>query len=381
MTTEQSFFLSALSDHLHRNPTNIPSALDWNEITSIAKSHQVEGILYYQCKQQCFLQGYSSTLFYYTNRAKTIAALTERLNEVDIEHFIIKGASVAAFYPVPALRTMGDTDLVVHREDRERTNEIMLGLGFKNQSSFDDREWVYYKGDMEFELHDHLVYTEDVNQDKHVTFFNDFWKYVHDGELDPNFHFLFLLLHLRKHLMNSGVGFRQFMDIAVMMQQDLNWGWIIERLSELELLEFCQTVVALIEKWFGVPAPVPNLTKEIGEYFCETAAEAVFKNGVFGFDNAENSDNVVINARIAGKSSTSLVAHKLFPSYRSMCIVPYYSFLKGKPWLLPAAWLYRIVRTVVQGKTKNRMKFLADSFVDKEKIERRNEELKQWGLK
>lgn len=160
MTTEQSFFLSVLSDHLHHKPTMTPTAvLDWNEITSIAKSHQVEGILYYQCKQPYFLQGYSSTLFYYTNRAKTIAALTERLNEVDIEHFIIKGASVATFYPVPALRTMGDTDLVVHREDRERTNEIMLGLGFKNLSSFDDREWVYYKGDMEFELHDHLMYT------------------------------------------------------------------------------------------------------------------------------------------------------------------------------------------------------------------------------
>lgn len=380
MTTEQFFFLSVLSDHLHRKLTAIPATLNWNEISSIAKSHQVEGIIYYQCKQPSLLPGYSSTLFYYTNREKTISALTKRLSDEGIEHFIIKGASVATYYPVPFLRTMGDTDLVVQRENRGRTNEIMLELGFQNQSCFDDREWVYYKGNMEFELHDYLVYTEDVNQDKHVAFFNDFWKYVHDGELDPNFHFLFLLLHLRKHLMNSGVGFRQFMDVAVMMQQDLDWNWIAEQLRELELLDFCQTVMGLIKKWFDISAQVPFLTKEISEGFCEEATDAVFKNGVFGFDNVENNNNVVINANLSGKSGLVVAIHRLFPSYKTLCTVPHYSFLRGKPWLLPVAWLYRIARTAAQGKTKNRMKFIADSFVDREKIEKRNEELKQWGL-
>lgn len=138
--------------------------------------------------------------------------------------------------------------------------------------------------------------------------------------------------------------------------------------------------MALIGKWFDIPAPTTNLTKEITDGFCEAAAAAVFKNGVFGFDNAENHDNVVINANLSGKSGVTVALRRLFPSYKTLCTVPHYSFLKGKPWLLPIAWLYRIARTVVQGKTKNRMKFLADSFVDREKINKRNEELKQWGL-
>lgn len=140
-------------------------------------------------------------------------------------YFVIKGPEIAEYYPVPALRTMGDVDIVV--KDRSVAHEVMIKQGFTNITKLSDREWQYYKMNMEFELHDRLVYKELINMDLQEVFFNDFWKYVENNKIDLNFHFVFLIYHLKKHFMNSGVGFRQFVDLAVLIKNaELNWDWI-----------------------------------------------------------------------------------------------------------------------------------------------------------
>lgn len=34
--------------------------------------------------------------------------------------------------------------------------------------------------------------------------------------------------------------------------------------------------------------------------------------------------------------------YKLFPPYGDMQLIPWYSFVDGRPWLLPVAWIYRL---------------------------------------
>ena len=212
--------IAILRDHLDQTPTS-PFNTDWGELLALSKKHEVTAIVYAQCKSfipQAYIEEYrrawSAILFYYTNRVKMMEKIEAAL--ADIEHFMIKGPSVAQYYPFPAFRTMGDTDIVIHTEDRTEADRRLRELGLACLSSFVDREWQYCYHNMEVELHDHLVYTESVNVDAQERFFNDFWKHVQNNELDWDFHFLFLILHLRKHFMNSGIGLRQFMDIAVL---------------------------------------------------------------------------------------------------------------------------------------------------------------------
>ena len=127
---------------------------------------------------------------------------------------------------------MGDIDIVLSTDDRVKAHEIIQNLGYRN-TVYEDAEWEYVKNGIEIELHDKLEYEQ---LTEHDLYFNDFWKYVktENGEsyLDPNFHFLYLLLHLRKHLISFDVGFRQFMDIAVMAEFNkkiLDWPWIIRK--------------------------------------------------------------------------------------------------------------------------------------------------------
>lgn len=50
MTAEQTFFIGVLADYLNKRKTQAQDSLDWSVVLSYAQNHQVEGIIYFQCK-------------------------------------------------------------------------------------------------------------------------------------------------------------------------------------------------------------------------------------------------------------------------------------------------------------------------------------------
>ena len=327
-----------------------------------------------------FKKAYDAALYCSLRRSVEMSAISSAFHALGIEFFTIKGWCICHYYPVPQLRTMGDLDLVIHREDRMKANEYLLRHGYSIVTQLQDREWQYEKNGLEYELHDHLIYDETINLKSHEEFFNDFWPYVREGKLDVSFHFLFLLAHLRKHLMNSGAGFRMFMDLALMSMKEteLNWSWIRERLDKLEIKEFARICFALIERWFGIKMPIESAALDEGFY--EKATQSVFANGIFGFDNKENRKNMAVNKARRGSTFAMLssVADSIFPSYHRMLNSPHYRYLDDRPYLLPVAWTHRMLRGL---KNYNKaVSLVSFGFATKKEVSRRDEYLKKWGL-
>ena len=184
--------------------------------------------------------------------------------------------------------------------------------------------------------------------------------------------------------MNSGAGFRMFMDIAAIIQRNpgLNWPWIEENLEALGLKEFSNVCIALIEVWFGVKAPISynHLEKD----FVEIATEKIFANGIFGSNDKANKTNAATNAILAhGKwravSRVYIVARYMFPKYKHMRYISEYHFIDGRPWLLPAAWAYRFGRFLC-GKTSGTRSRLEKVSTSNEIVDAREAELRMWGL-
>ncbi len=374
MTKEKQFFLQVVCDHINGNKTKSHFDLEWDIIKLYAKQQQMEGIFYAQTKNKDFLPAFSAAVCCASNRDELLKNL---LPELNMPYFIIKGSEIAEYYPVPALRTMGDIDIVV--EDRSIAHKVMIKQGFTNITKYPDREWQYYKMNMEFEIHDRLVYKEPINISLQEMFFNDFWKYVENDKLDLNFHFVFLVYHLKKHFMNSGVGFRQFVDLAMLIKNaELNWKWIEIKLEEIELINFARVVFAFIKRWFNISAPIELAV--IDDRFYEDATSTIFKNGIFGFDNEDNEDAMNINVGIVqGKKGQLLLAiRKIFPSYQIMRNIKKYSFVDRRPFLLPVAWLYRFI--CVRKKISSNINEVSDFFPSNEKAENRKSMYRQWGL-
>lgn len=403
LTITQSFFLAALRDHIHRRVTDVCPEPDWEQLCLYARNHQLSGIVGCQCREYLnahtdekacaeLLSGFYGSVYASKKRDKAYLDIKNAFLKEEIVFFPVKGQSVSAFYPVPALRVMGDVDIVMSAEDRLKAHEIMRQLGYSN-TVHDDAEWTYIKDGIEIELHDKLEYEQ---LTEFNLYFNDFWKYVRteNGEyrLDPNFHFLYLLLHLRKHLISFGVGFRQFMDIALMTEAEkkvLDWQWITRELEKIKLLGFARQCAELCRMWFGVDIPIAG--EPIAPEFYIKATESVFANGVFGFQNEDNAD-VSINqiAKSAALSQTDLqktvlrkTVRNIFPDYHTMCSAEHYSFLRGRPYLLPSAWVYRLWRGITLRKMHFVTKMADDvrtSTVMSDEIQARADYLKQWKI-
>ena len=396
MTNEQKFFLHILADHLNGRKTEVRPDLDWEQLCAHAAKHEVNGIVYHQCRgampapvEQRLSEKHAAELFYYFNRMALYKQMQQGLSGAEIPFFSVKGMDVAQLYPVHALRTMGDCDVVVHPEDKERAHAVMTGLGFENRLKA-EIEWTYFKNGLEFELHDHLLYDIPSNDKASLESVDRAWEYAKPTQegsryaLDWSFHFMFLLLHLKKHLISSGVGFRQFYDLAVVVRRrELDAAWLKTALEEQNLYGFAQVCSALIERWFGERLPVEPI--QVDDAFAEEAAQKIFGNGIFGFHDESNKENFSLNAITQKGGPRWLVRLRnlfgsVFPPYRIMRYVPYYSFLEGRPWLLPAAWVYRFYRSVRYRKGSNGKRLIDNAFIPAARLDDRQKELARWGL-
>lgn len=389
MTKEQLFFLQILSDHILQRSTLPFPDIDWDTLFNMASIHNVEGIVYCQCKtfmpeRSDYQRAFGAAAYYYSNRLYSLSKIESVFSRHSIPVFTVKGVNIAQYYPFPPLRTMGDTDLIVHKQDVGKAEKALLDMGFTYKYEFSGKEKVFSYQDMSYELHHNLIYDEVITNPKQQQFFNNCWEFVKDGQLDHSFHFLFLIVHMRKHIINEGVGFRLFTDIAVVGKTDknLNWPWIEEKLKQLELYRFAQTCAALIMIWFGVSLPIE--TPKLEASFVNRTTKMVFDNGVFGFNNKENINNSTINAlrsfngpRWLGR--IIMLLRRVLPSYKFLCSGGKYSFLVGKPYLLPVAWVYRFC-LMARGKPTRGRNIVKKIMVPDKKIDLREEDLRRWGL-
>lgn len=383
---EKLFFLKCLNDHLHNRKTSVPENVDIRTLIPIARQQELLGIVYHQLKdslheKDAFFSAYMATLFHYGNLKHQYELVLKELSKVNVTAIPIKGLEIAQFYPIPALRTMGDIDLLIHDEDKPIISSVMKQLGYVRHGEYSVGSWSFFKDNIEFEFHPELIsLDEEVEKKNNAVFFNDIWKYVQNGSLKNEFHFLFLVAHLRKHILNRGAGFRQFMDIAVMtnvLRDSMDWPWISDKLNELELKRFSDVVFSCNKAWFDIEPPYP--IQESSAEDIDTIAERIFDGGVFGF-RAEDADNALLGYQMSNHGGfigrVKSFFRTVFPPYSLLRTIKQYEFVNNRPWLVPLAWIYRIEVSI--GKLKGKMKIFRHP--EDEKINRRIEYIRILGL-
>ena len=383
----EELLLQILSDHLAGRKTHLSHDADVPALARLAKAQQVEAIVYAQCPRlpaPSLHTAYNAAAFYYANRSVAVQQVQDAFDRNGIPFFFVKGFRVARFYPAPCLRTMGDCDLIVFDGYMEKAIGVMEDLGFSGRLAT-PHEWIGLKQWMCFEIHDRLVAEDEHTPAKQRTFFNACTPYLNDGVPDDSFHFLYMIEHIRKHFIHSGAGIRLFFDLAVVMQNapSLRWEWIAEKLDEIELSGFAGAVFSLIESWFGVRAPIPF--EKLDPAFEKEVREKVFKDGVFGKNNAENERNYMRDVFRRGKGPLFIQRLlfffcNLFPSYQSMKTYPGISYLAGRPYLLPAAYLHRFFLLLSRRDKKQTRETIRAGLMPKSELAARRRFLEQMGL-
>lgn len=360
MDRESEYLLHLLGAFLRKEEPRYCPEADWARLEKLAHIHNVSGILGYMAtawpicpepETRARLRLLCrSTMAGYAEREAMAHRLSRELAEAGIDHIVMKGLVLRNFYPIPELRTFGDVDLVIRREDRERCHGKMLRLGFQVKN---DWEPVYsYRRGMEYyELHTEIMEVDVSDRADYRGYFGALWEHTvtteeHRMEFSPEYHFLYLLTHLAKHVVGSGAGVRMILDVAVFVQhygENLDWSYVREELKALALEAFAATVLAFAEHCWNISCPMKR--QSVSEEILKAFGEFTMAGGIFGREARDSGTNALAGAeRETGSvSKGAAMIRRLFPSAAS--IGNRYTYLKEKPWLLPAAWVHRLVKT------------------------------------
>lgn len=276
-------------------------------------------------------------------RCAAFEALSQTLSAHGIAHMPVKGYYLRALYPAPEVRTFGDIDILIHQEDRQKAHQLLLSLGYQPGNDWEPT-YSYRKGAEYYELHTNLMDGNLDGRSDLQAYFATAWNHAEpdDGlRFRPaaDFHLIYTVCHLAKHLYGGGAGLRMYLDVALYVRHFdsvLEWGKIANEFSALHLWDFFCTVMNACRTWFGVATtcPLPEPEEDTLDALLSYTLDA----DLFG----HLRDHAVVRLRNGGEEATRerVLLRMLFPSAEE--IQQRYTFLQHRRWLLPAAWVVRL---------------------------------------
>lgn len=356
MNTTWSVICSAVKASFYNIPISLPDNVDWEAVFAEAKKQAIASIVRNGLKNQ-LPPGLAMTWKVYSIQeisrgVQLLEAqneLTTLLDENHIFYTILKGTASAIYYPEPGLRSMGDVDFWVSKEQLASAQEMLEKHGFVEIEGSDSRHLKLEKYNILFEMHRYFSSDERQNAVDH---------YIEDAELvkrkirDTEFWMLpelenglVLLVHLRQHLY-EGLGLRQVFDWMMYVRACLDYqGWQKFRpyAKELGLERLALVATSLCRKYFGLDVDWCSNNDEVAEMLMTN----IIQSGNFGHTHGSgrNVERVVVSIKRRG----------VFHYLQQAGEFNWRKTISSHPYLRPFAWLYQICRYIRQAKSSGRI--------------------------
>lgn len=226
-----------------------------------------------------------------------LAFLTHLLQQYSIDHVIVKGQVAASYYPDPKLRQSGDVDFFCDETNYPKAIEVLQKKWDINieRSNGEYHDAFNFHG-VSYEMHYTLTHFYNKNKD-------NYWKTIFSeapchsvningcnvSTLHPTIHSLYIFLHLYHHLLELGVGLRQFCDWAMILhtcKDEIDHEAIIRHLKELGMEKAYKACGAILVRDLGLPAN--EFTYELTDYdmrYANKILDVVFYRGNMGHYN------------------------------------------------------------------------------------------------
>ena len=343
MTQEQKLLIDALAVAVTGTMRPLDTQVDAQAFLRLAQSHNVtalvcDGLEKAGVPAPAGIEGalqnaYMRAIYKDAQLDYTQSQLQEALG--DIPHIFLKGAVLKHDYPVPALRTMSDLDVLCYAKDFAAIDQVAKQLEATTLEGDGNHRNYCFPGGTILEFHPNLLH--------HATpiaaELNPGWQYAQQTgsgwQLTEEGFYLNTLCHIAKHFVDGGVGVRFLLDIWVsrhLRKQQPDRSFVEAELTRFGLLDFAQKLEALADAWFG-SEPMTELLEELGQY--------ILTSGSHG-----TTDRAILNSLSLspGGSRTSALMKKAF--YPRAELEDRFPWCKGRPLLLPAAWCARAFKAV-----------------------------------
>lgn len=327
---------------------------DWEVLLRLAEFHSVANTVSFvvssipsdaQLPQHiaaAFAQHKAMALVTDTNISVETESLLALLDEAGVNALPVKGYVIRQDYPVTAMRSMTDVDIIYNSKKKKKIKDIFLSRGYELTES--GYELDFQKdGINHYEFHG----ASDKTSATSHTFLSDILTRAvydnksHIGRLTTEDSYLYILSHLAKHILSGGAGIRMVMDVYVFYNahgKSMNKSYISQQLRTLGLLEFEKKIRFLAFSWFQTSAPDTN----------SVLADFILCACTFGITRDAFLETALKKEKETGKKQTpaKTILTKIFPSFKmiseiypivSKCVILY-------PFFIPVYWFSRVFK-------------------------------------
>ncbi len=384
MNAESRLLIGALRRAVAGKNESLCLDVDWQKTMKLAAAHMLLPLLYDglhrnpeewaqvpEPAQKMLQQHFMRSVYQDTQFAHLRQQLAHELTQTQVPHVFLKGAVLKNDYPIPALRTMCDMDVLVYTKDYAAIAAVSEKLGGKPGHSDGNHRNYSFPGGVTVEFHPNLLH----HGTPVGTDINPGWQYVRKDdasfclEMTEEGMYLNTICHLANHFVSGGVGVRFVLDVWVsrnLRKTQPDRTFVEAELKKFGLLEFARHIEMLAETWFGDgdPAALP-----------EGLEEYILTSGSHGL-----MDRAILNAVALspGGSQSSALLKKAF--YSRAELEDRFPWCKGKPWLLPAAWCTRAFRAVTRHGSKILQWGRGTGQISQDEVENQQRLLRRFGI-
>jgi hypothetical protein len=328
-------------------PTEYIDNIDWNYIYNKSVEQNIVGLVYCSVSKlgeklqppdsilQQWKQNMLSTVVTMNVRYSEFLRMNKYIRDKGFVFIGLKGCSLRNLYPVPELRTMGDFDVLV------RKNELLdIVRCFKEKGYTVEKDLfgaVAKKDNAYWEIFFSLEEEFQINTDENNSLIFDNCIEL-DGVCVPNITYFLahVIIHTGRHYIEKGAGIRNLCDIALFISkyfEEIDFE-ILKKICKEQNYEniYCY-VLSAVEQCFGFDLSKVDFERKK----CDLFLEYTLLNGVFG-----KNDNVLIRqVSLDENENTKGLRRLFFPAAKTL--ENRYKYLKKYPYLLPIAWIQRIL--------------------------------------
>jgi len=220
--------------------------------------------------------------------------------ESGIHCAVMKGSSVAASYPQPELRALGDIDLLIDPDMLGAACDILKREGYMQESGEHGFHIGFQKKEVAVELHFAISDMPDPKQAERIeelmqgALENVAWRSVDPyifPMLTPERQALSLLLHMERHWVAGGIGLRQLLDwhTFVISNDENAWRGIMPALAQSGLLRLAMVFTAACISYLGLDQGHAEWCLAAPKQLVNDMMADVLESGNFGSRLAESS--------------------------------------------------------------------------------------------
>lgn len=283
----------------------------------------------------------------------------------NISYILLKGISLAAFYPVPEYRKLGDVDIYINdKEMFNRASALLLANGYTKDDEISDHHQGYlYKvpqtgRTMILELHYRIVglyQYAPANKIVDAVFasgaFTPIMQKVNDRSypvLPPTEYTFYMIHHMLKHYLYSGFGIRLLCDFSFYLEcnyTDIDFVKIHTWCEESKILHLYEIILETCHIYLGLPETIDSKI-HYNKNDCEAFITQLLEDG----DVSQNNGSALVGSGSYEKinfltyfNEGHLQMHVRFPKL-------------GKcPLLWPILWLITLVCFLYNNRTIRNM--------------------------